>query len=217
MNTKRLSSKAGLFCLLLVLAGCSSKPVLIERTAAQVKEIVDEGAREGDDYAAHTDWFFHCQPTFAYAVAAVRQTDTNVYQADVFIKQVQLKVSLDITVSAAKNVAGIVREHENGHVLICKNIYAKAESAAEKSAASVVGLKFTGEGIDQKSAQEAAIDQAAEQVCRLYRLSTNENANRVSALYDRLSVNGAPKSVSDRVKTAEAEIAAADKAVPQSR
>ncbi len=175
-------------------------PVALKRTVSSATNLTGEDTI----YSAHTNWFFHCTPTFDYELNGTRCIDSDAYEVDLTIKKVQMKISLDIEICSSAKDQSIVSPHENGHAAICKDIYDSAEKIAAQCAGSAVGHKYTGAASDAKAAQEAALNQAAEQICRHYRLATSEKANRISALYDKFSESKNPLSVDECVRQAEA-------------
>lgn len=138
------------------------------------------------DLNAETQWDFHCQPEFKYEVTAERagpKGRTVVIQ----ITQVKAKLSLPITVWLPKDAPQQLVQHEDGHVKICTDIYARAEEVVRDAAKPVLKTVYQGEGKDAESATKVAIDEASQALGSEYRRGTIDVVNRVSNTYDQFS------------------------------
>ena len=168
----------------LTLAGCSSNAVVINQTPAQVTRAAGEEPGESAKFSGRTKWFYHCTPEFEFMPLAEGQNHDGMFQYELKITQVKMKISLEVESMTSGEALPIVHEHENGHVSICSQIYSEAKLVAIKAASSVIGTTYNGVGADSKKAKQAALDQAAEKICGLYRRETNDKANLISQLYD---------------------------------
>jgi hypothetical protein len=101
-----------------------------------------------------------------------------------------MKLTLPIEVITYAQAPPSLVEHENGHVQICTRIYEGAKVVATQACRQAVGKVYRGIGTTSDAAKGDALDQAAEDVCALFRLKTVDYANRVSDRYDVLCANG---------------------------
>lgn len=134
---------------------------------------------------ALTKWFFHCKNQF-WCDSKVLESSENVL-VQLKITKVKITISLPIETFLPANASDDLKRHESGHVSICTQVYKNAENAAGKSARSVVGKTFLGEGTDFADARQDALNNAAKSLCSSYRSSTAEVVDRVSMIYDGLT------------------------------
>jgi hypothetical protein len=91
------------------------------------------------------------------------------------------------------NSNGPTIAHENGHVQIVRQIYAKAAPAANEACMKVIGKEFKGKGADTHEATVDALDQAGREVCKYYTDRTVLVVNELSKNYDDITQHGNAK------------------------
>lgn len=193
MNAKsgRAGGLAVTVVLTLAVVACGNGgPVVVEREEPSIaRRIVEpEAARAGNlrDMNAETQWDFHCVPEFKYEVTADRpgpKGRTVVIQ----ITQVKAKLSLPITIWLPKDASAQLVQHEDGHVKICTDVYARAEDVIREAAKPLLKTVYQGEGKDAESACRVAIDEAGQALGSEYRRGTVDVVNRVSNTYDQFA------------------------------
>lgn len=160
-------------------------PPLVE--IAKIKDVVAKNA--AIDPAAHeiaqTDWAFSIDTKLDFSIKKEKQ-EKDGYHLWVEITGVKLKLALPIKTSISDKAPKYVVEHENGHVEICRRIYANAREQAQKAVAAVKGKQFEGFGADKKLALANALQVAGQEIAAPYRVSTAGLAERVSSNYDQL-------------------------------
>ncbi|HEY9756359.1 MAG TPA: hypothetical protein V6C97_14430 [Oculatellaceae cyanobacterium] len=197
--------------------GCATSAVTVEKALSTVQTVhqnnqsslvpnkVDKA--HGDmDSIAHTTWFFGCKPTFDYDIRSEKvasgQTTTTLV-----IRQVNLQLSLPITIDIAKDASSSVVEHENGHVQICHKIYEHADATARDAARKLIGRQFTGTGSVAEEARQKALDAAGAQLGADYRQDTVDQVNEASAYYDQLAAVSSALSVDEMVRQSIEKVA----------
>lgn len=143
-------------------------------------DIVRHSVEQGE-----TSWFFHCYPNFNY-----RFDTRNSHQVTLIPQSVQMRIGLDVTQVVPHRCSEKLQAHEDGHVEICKRIYADAEKIAREYSEAAVGKPFTGTGATEKDAIDNAIDIASRFVCDKYSAKTGKLCDRVSAIYDEITSHG---------------------------
>lgn len=144
--------------------------------------------KDGHRYLGKTQWFFHCRPRFQSVVLSQRlQGDRT--QSTVRITSARMHLSLTVKTDCPPEAK--VRDHERGHVEICRRIYAQgAEAAARSSCQSAIGKVFSAEGATPALSVEAAHKAAAIFVCAQYTAETAGRADDVNRAYDQITQSG---------------------------
>jgi hypothetical protein len=132
----------------------------------------------------NTEWFFHCFPNFAY------RYETRGNQVTITPYSVQMHIGLDVTQTVPHRCSDKLQAHEDGHVEICKQIYADAERIAHDYCEEAIGKPFTASGATEKDATDNAIDVASHYVCDRYSAKTGKLCDRVSQIYDEITRHG---------------------------
>ena len=187
--------KPSLRCLIAIaafslLSACSSKPFAIEVQPLEEKTIYLEDRPElrtrcNDlNYEAFTEWFFHC------AVKVDTETvrhDDNAGAATCTIQEkgVTVKLSCTVQVCISKAATAATKEHEAGHVAICRRVYAEALAVVEKLAQDLVGKTFYGMADTKEKARQDAIDKATAELAEGFRLGVTGLCDETSDRYDR--------------------------------
>lgn len=150
-----------------------------------------------------TEWFFHCYPEFLYTVV---KKPLAANEVTITVTKVTLTISCPVTVRVGKDAdLRQTEEHENGHVEIVKEIYANAGSVAKEACRSSIGKQYSATGTSTAEATTAAVDLAAQDVCKKYTEKTVFVVNEVSKNYDDITRHGYAKiPVPDAIKLAKA-------------
>jgi hypothetical protein len=135
-------------------------------------------------------------------LSSAEQTESHSYMVQLVINKVEMTLSLPIKIFAATDAMDYVIEHENGHVQICQDVYAGAETIAQKAAQEVIGESFSATGASKEEAQQKALNEAAMKICRAYRAQTVDHVNRVSSIYDWMSKTSPEVAIPKRIKAA---------------
>lgn|GEM_PF-524307 len=137
------------------------------------------------DVEGYTEWFYSCKATFD--TEDVRHDDTNgAASVALRVKGIKFTLALPITVHLPKNVPAALKDHEDGHVLICSLAYGMAGKVAADAGKQVLGRTFEGMGRDMSEARSMALEQAQKIVARAYQEGTNDLVEQMSLKYDQL-------------------------------
>lgn len=136
-----------------------------------------------------TLWFYHCRPQFK---VDAQMADSGT-QATITIRGVTMEIGLSIRELLPANPSKAVLEHEQGHIEICRRIYAQAPTIAREASQTMIGKQFSGGGHSQQEALTAARQAAAHDLCELYSAQTARRADALSAEYDRITFHGIAK------------------------
>jgi hypothetical protein len=147
-----------------------------------------------------TEWTFHCYPDITYNEIE-HSLETNKTKVVIEVTKITLIISLPMTIRLGQLASKKSVDHENGHVEIITQIYAKAEDAAREACEPIIGMRFDGEGANVEEAIAAAVDKASQQACNSYKEKTVVVGNKISQKYDEITGHGAAKtSVQDAIK-----------------
>jgi len=169
----------------------SNTKVAVEVVPAKVsfKHSEIDGAKASKQASNHdvaqTDWLFSITPELDFSIKDEKKKD-NQYCIGLEITAVRIKLALPIDVSIAKDAPAWVKEHENGHVEICRTVYKNARECATAAANGILNKRFEGVGADKKLALSNALQIAAQEVAAPYRGNVGSEADAVSSRYDQL-------------------------------
>lgn len=138
---------------------------------------------------ARTDWVFTISPELDFKIVDEKddkKDKENGYHVWVEITSVRLGLALPITSYISDRAPKYVFAHEDGHVKICRRIYANARALANEAASKVFDKRFEGIGRDQKMALSNALQFAGQEMAAFYRNKTGGEAEKVSSKYDQL-------------------------------
>ena len=193
------------------------QPVVNVRTRKD--ELKNSKAAPADHETARTDWAFKIDTELDYHIADEKndlQDKQNGYHIWIDITGVRLKLALPITTQISHQAPKYVFEHENGHVKICRRIYADARKLATEAATKVFEKRFEGFGKDQKMALSNALQFAGQELAAYYRVKTAGEAEKVSSKYDQICLSEDRKEQVDKtIEDAFAAVDAEEKAAPQ--
>lgn len=157
------------------------KPLTVEKKLYAVGDALKaSGAEE-----ANTKWFFHCQTGFDATERWLGDSTAPVVELTVVSARIGL--SLPVIVYLPDNASTRLKEHEDGHVEICRRVYAKASPLAQDIAKNMIGKTFSGRGANKEEAKEAALRRAGEYFCGSYTKQTADVVDAVSARYDEIT------------------------------
>ncbi len=123
-------------------------------------EIIDQEERHGR-------WFVHVKP-----------------------KNAVVRLLLNITIWTPERAPKKCREHEEGHRIICEQVYSYAEEIVRYYAVEILKKNYYGEGATAELAQQDAYSLAASELNKDYRETVFDYAKAVSDEYDRLTAHG---------------------------
>jgi hypothetical protein len=192
-------SKEALFCqtcLLsaLLLHGCGlgpshgPEPVSIEVQPLTVEKklyAVGDALKASGAEEANTKWFFHCQTGFDTKEHWL--SEGGLPQVELTVVSARIGLSLPVIVYLPDNASIKLKEHEDGHVDICRRVYATASPLAIDIAKNMIGKTFRGKGANKEEAREAALRRAGEYFCGSYTKKTADVVDAVSARYDEIT------------------------------
>jgi hypothetical protein len=128
-------------CLIASLASCSngdvSQPVSVTAAPLAVHtshfkdsksrdfRSLDQSVVKDPNYDAFTIWFYHCFADFQTEDEHIDDT-VGASTVRLKIKSVQVRLSCPVTIWLAQDSTALVREHEKGHVYICRKVYDRA-------------------------------------------------------------------------------------------
>ncbi|MFA7338967.1 MAG: hypothetical protein WC028_19430 [Candidatus Obscuribacterales bacterium] len=166
---------------------------------------LDENVTKDPNYDAFTIWFYHCFADFQTQDEHIDDT-VGASTVRLKIKAVQIRLSCPITIWLAQDSSALVREHENGHVYICRKVYDRAPVVVRQAAAAVVGKSYNGMGKNLAEARRMAIAQAEGDIALAFREKIVDFADEISTSYDRLCGNEIAQGSSE-VKRSQQAIA----------
>jgi hypothetical protein len=182
-----------------------------ELKIAKIKNVVAKNAALDPSIheIAQTDWTYSIETKLDFSKKKEKQ-DKDGFHVWIEITGVRLKLALPITTTVSDKAPKFVLDHENGHVEICRRIYANAREHANKAVAGVIGKQFEGFGADSKLALANALQMAGQEVAAPYRVETAGLAERVSSNYDQLCEkeerrNQVEKTIDDAFAAVEKE------------
>lgn len=184
---------------------------------------LDESVIKDPNYDAFTIWFYHCFADFQTQDEHIDDT-AGASTVRLKIRAAQIRLSCPITIWLAQDSTALVREHENGHVYICRKVYDLAPAVVKQAAAVVVGKSYNGMGSTLAEARRMAIAQAESDIALIFREKIVDLADEISTSYDKLcgdeiaqgsSSNSAP-GPSATLKSQRSQQAIADQACQQS-
>lgn len=150
------------------------------------KDVETNLTRQPTDHeSAQTDWVFSLVPELDFSIKEEKK-EANGFRIAIELTGVRLKLALPIKVMIDSKAPKSIEEHENGHVQICRRIYANCRNYAQDAVKNAIGKRFEGFGADRKMALSSALQQAAQEVAAPYRGKAVVLAEAVSSRYDQL-------------------------------
>lgn len=146
---------------------------------------LDESVIKDPNYDAFTIWFYHCFADFQTEDEHIDDT-VGASTVRVKIKSVQVRLSCPVTIWLAQDSTALVREHEKGHVYICRKVYDRAPAVVKEAASAVVGKSYNGMGRTVAEARRMAIAQAEGDIALVFREKVVDLADEISTSYDKL-------------------------------
>jgi len=146
------------------------------------------------DVEAYTEWFYSCHVDLD--TEDVFQDDTSgASSLAIKVKRVKFKLAMPITVNLPAKVPAALKEHEDGHVLVCMLIYGNLDKVALGAANQVLGKTFNGMGKDLPEARNMAIRQINQIISQSFQEGSSTLADQASQKYDHLceQYEGEPK------------------------
>lgn len=139
----------------------------------------------GPDSQARTTWEFKCENEFSYDIEEKQAVESG-FIVRLRIKRGRIKLTLPITVQLPESPSEHLKEHEAGHVEICKRVYADAGEAARAAAVTVLSRPYSGQGKTLDEACSKALRIASYELSSQYAEKISSKANAVSEFYDFL-------------------------------
>ena len=149
---------------------------------------LDESVTKDPNYDAFTIWFYHCFADFQTEDEHIDDT-VGASTVRLKIKGVQMRLSCPVTIWLAQDSSALVREHEKGHVYICRKVYELAPAVVRQAASVVVGKSYNGMGSTLAEARRMAITQAEGDIALVFREKIVDLADEISISYDNLCSN----------------------------
>ncbi|CAN5293663.1 hypothetical protein BH11CYA1_BH11CYA1_48130 [soil metagenome] len=146
---------------------------------------LDQSVMKDPNFDAFTIWFFHCFADFQ-TEEEKRDDTAGACTVRLKVKAVQIRLSCPVTIWLAEDAPLLVREHEKGHVYICKRIYEHAPKVARDAASSVIGQIYNGMGSTPAAARQMAIAQAERDIAQIFRDNIVNLGDEISTNYDQL-------------------------------
>lgn len=185
----------GLRCLfaiaaLSLLSACSTKPFSIEKQPLEEKTVYledrpDLRTRCNDlHYEAFTEWFFHCAVKLDTEIVSHDDT-AGAASCTIKVKGVAVKLSCPVQVCISKAAPAQTKEHEAGHVAICRRVYQEAPAVVESLSQALVGKTFYGMAATKEKAEQDAVDKATAELAEGFRLGVTGLCEEASDRYDR--------------------------------
>lgn len=187
---KRLERCA--LALIFLLGGCSRAPVTVKSEAMKVERVNFEDLSAADKkkrdpiYEAYTAWFFHCL-VYLHTDTVERDDTVNASTVRLKVKSLEIDLSCPVKIYLAKGASGATVDHENGHVELCRRVYALAPAAAHKAAALALGKTYYGMGANPEEARENALAAARGEVGEAFRQTVSSPCQDASETYDQLT------------------------------
>src|SRR5262249_15172623 len=125
-------------------------PVVLEKEAATTaRHLLDRASIKlkslSKGEGALTTWFYRCSNVLTYEVDSETSLDQTI-SVGITVTADRMHICWNMDVYLKIDAPPQLRDHEDGHVKICQEIYDGAEASARKAAQSVLGRKFSGTG-----------------------------------------------------------------------
>ncbi len=157
-------------------------PLAMHKNYFGVRDLLPSVEKD-PNFEAYTLWFFHC---FADMRMEDQSSDDTAGAATVRVKvkSVQLRLSCPINIWMEKRAPQLTREHEDGHVYICRKVYEMAPAVARLAGADVLGKSYNGMGANLAQARKMALQQAEADIASVYQAKIVDLCDEISQLYD---------------------------------
>lgn len=193
-STAKLCGRiCGLLVMSLLLISCTNFAVQFTKKPMTVKrEFFDPVKDKGKiplvaGEEALTVWSFGCKTEFKFDVVDKVPLGKNDYMVTIKIRQIHVTLTAPVTVYLPDGAPPQTVQHEDGHVEICKKVYAGIDSDAKSAARSVIGASYQDSGSSVEQACQRCIERASADVYERYQGKTSFPVNRVSEIFDDLS------------------------------
>lgn len=142
------------------------------------------------DPAAWTYWAFQCRPHFSVHPKASKKDPEkpNVYLFEV--EKVSIELSLPMNIWLPYFPPPWLREHEDGHTLICKRVYDSSALVALECARKLINKEIAVTTSDHFDAEHLAEMEVQRLFAIDYRERSSDVANKINQIYDRLTDHG---------------------------
>jgi hypothetical protein len=189
------------------LVSCGSpKPVELKKVPLSVKRILFDPKGDlsnvplNQDEGAVTVWSFGCKTDFDFDIVEKTFLTKNDYMVTIRIKNCRVELTAPVTVYLPEGADKELIEHEDGHVEICRRIYATADRQALIAASQVIGKTYQASGRSLDEACQRAIEDASLTISQTYHDRASMAVNRISEIYDILdrAEPGNAKEIVDR-------------------
>lgn len=196
------------FCSASLLSSCVSKkpvelkkvPLTVERVSFDPKgDLSKIPLRENE--GAVTVWSFGCRTDFDFDIVEKTFLTKNDYMVTIKIKSCRVELTAPVTVYLPKDADEQLIEHEDGHVEICRRIYASADRQALIAASQVIGKTYQASGTSLDDACRKAVEDASLTISQTYHDRASMSVNRISEAYDILD-RAEPGNAKDLVEKA---------------
>ncbi|MBU6451401.1 MAG: hypothetical protein KGS72_06465 [Cyanobacteria bacterium REEB67] len=135
------------------------------------------------DVEAYTEWLYSCRTIFE--TETVHSDDTSGgATVGLKVKGVTIKLSLPISVYLPAKARPELKEHEDGHVLICSLVYRNAYRAAREAGLLIVGKTYEGMGKNLDEARAVALSQPEKIIAAAYQEAVADVCGQASEKYD---------------------------------
>ncbi len=136
---------------------------------------------------AKVEWSYTCATQMDYSLLEQQKTG-NKWLARIKIDSVHARLWLPIKTILPENAITALKEHEIGHVEICKRVYEDSDKFARAAIEMVLKRTYSGEGDTLDEAISNAVKMAGADINNEYQPHTQAVAQDVSEIYDFLQL-----------------------------
>lgn len=176
----------------LALSACTRGGVSVEKTQLTEDTKFFEVEKpsvtvtEDKNFKAYTTWFFSCVPEVKTSV--VKSEDTpGASTVTLRVDSIDFQIGCPVKIWISKEAKPEVREHEKGHVEICKRLYDRSEAVVREIGEALVGQTYYGMGADLAEAERTTRARILGDLSVRFRERTPAQCEEVSSRFDRLT------------------------------
>jgi len=183
------------------------KPVELKKVPLSVERIRFDPKGDlsnvplNENEGAVTVWSFGCKTDFDFEIVEKTFLTKSDYMVTIKIKSCKVELTAPVTVYLPDCADKQLVEHEDGHVEICRRIYATADRQALIAASQAIGKTYQASGRSVDEACQKAVEDASLTISQTYHDRASMAVNRISEAYDILD-RAEPGNAKDLVEKA---------------
>jgi hypothetical protein len=140
---------------------------------------------------AGVSWTFKCETQMKYSCLE-RAKLGNGWTVTIRIEEISMRLSLPITMTLPVKSPLRLQQHNEGHVIICKRVYANAEQYAKEASYPIFKRTYTADGQTVDEACANAVGVANNELIEGYKQKSQLQTQSISDTYDLLELSRPP-------------------------